>query len=45
MLKNGGMEEIASAAEFIASPGTEYGCELRDAAIALGALEPPVSCT
>ena len=39
VLRAGRLEEVTSAAEFIRSPQTEYGCILRDAAVALGALE------
>jgi len=39
VLRAGHLEEVTSAAEFIRSPQTEYGCTLRDAAVALGALE------
>lgn len=39
VLRAGCVEEITAAADFIAAPGTAYGRTLRDAAIALGALE------
>jgi ABC-type dipeptide/oligopeptide/nickel transport system ATPase subunit len=42
VLRAGRIEEITSAADFVSAPCTEYGCQLRDAAIALGALEPTV---
>ncbi|MEP2980211.1 MAG: ATP-binding cassette domain-containing protein [Lentilitoribacter sp.] len=38
VLKNGQVEECADAGQFIESPKTNYGKELRDAAFALGAL-------
>lgn len=38
VLRAGRIEEITHAADFVAAPCTEYGCQLRDAAIALGAL-------
>ena len=40
VLKEGCIEECCEPAAFIASPETDYGRTLRDAAIALGALEP-----
>ena len=42
VLKDGRVEEKASAAKFIETPQTEYGKTLRDAAFALGALEQAV---
>jgi ABC-type dipeptide/oligopeptide/nickel transport system ATPase subunit len=39
VLKSGRIEEVSTPAEFIASPKTEYGRKLRDAAFSLGALE------
>lgn len=39
VLRAGQVEEQGAAAEFVAAPKTEYGRQLRDAAIALGALE------
>lgn len=42
VLRAGQIEETARASEFAARPGTEYGRVLRDAAIALGALEVAV---
>ena len=39
VLRAGRLEEVTVAAKFIRSPQTEYGCILRDAAVALGALE------
>jgi len=39
VLRAGQLEEVTPTAEFIAAPRTEYGCILRDAAVALGALE------
>ncbi len=39
VLRAGHLEEVCKAADFVSSPGTDYGCTLRDAAIALGALE------
>ena len=39
VLRAGHLEEVTKPADFIASPATDYGCTLRDAAIALGALE------
>lgn len=39
VLRSGRIEEISTPASFIASPRTEYGRTLRDAAISLGALE------
>lgn len=39
VLRAGRIEEITPAASFCAAPSTDYGCVLRDAAIALGALE------
>jgi ABC-type dipeptide/oligopeptide/nickel transport system ATPase subunit len=39
VLKNGLIEETASASDFIEAPQSEYGKNLRDAAFALGALE------
>ena len=39
VLRAGRIEEITPAAKFCTAPSTDYGCVLRDAAIALGALE------
>ena len=39
VLKNGRIEETATASDFVKAPQTEYGKTLRDAAFALGALE------
>ncbi|MEM7256235.1 MAG: dipeptide/oligopeptide/nickel ABC transporter ATP-binding protein [Pseudomonadota bacterium] len=39
VLRSGRLEELSSTADFIATPATDYGCTLRDAAITLGALE------
>lgn len=39
VLKAGRIEEAAEASAFVAAPTTEYGRTLRDAAVALGALE------
>ena len=39
VLKSGCVEEYSSAKEFIQSPKTQYGQDLRNAAFALGALE------
>jgi len=39
VLRAGRIEEITPAANFCSAPSTDYGCVLRDAAIALGALE------
>lgn len=39
VLRHGRVEETSAATEFVASPQTEYGKTLRDAAVALGALE------
>ncbi|MEM1317964.1 MAG: dipeptide/oligopeptide/nickel ABC transporter ATP-binding protein [Pseudomonadota bacterium] len=39
VLRNGRVEERSTAADFVASPQTDYGRSLRDAAVALGALE------
>ena len=44
VLRAGHIEEITGAADFVAAPCTVYGCQLRDAAVALGALEPAVCC-
>ena len=38
VLRAGKVEEISTAKRFVANPSTQYGCTLRDAAIALGAL-------
>jgi len=38
VLRAGRIEEITPAADFCAAPSTDYGCVLRDAAVALGAL-------
>jgi len=38
VLRAGRIEEITTAASFCAAPSTDYGCVLRDAAVALGAL-------
>ena len=40
VLRAGRIEEITTAADFVAAPSTDYGRTLRDAAIALGALTP-----
>ena len=42
VLRAGHLEEVTQASDFIAAPGTDYGCTLRDAAVALGALEQTV---
>lgn len=39
VLRAGRVEEQGLSGEFITAPKTDYGCQLRDAAIALGALE------
>ena len=39
VLKAGCIEELTAAHRFISQPSTEYGCTLRNAAIALGALQ------
>ena len=39
VLRAGRIEEAAPAREFVAAPQTDYGLTLRDAAIALGALD------
>jgi len=39
VLRAGCLEEVTKATDFIAAPRTDYGCTLRDAAVALGALE------
>jgi len=39
VIRAGCLEEVAEASNFIAAPRTDYGCTLRDAAVALGALE------
>ncbi|MEL6966334.1 MAG: ATP-binding cassette domain-containing protein [Pseudomonadota bacterium] len=39
VLRNGRLEEVGPARAFVAAPQTEYGVQLRDAALALGALE------
>jgi len=39
VLRAGQLEEVATTSDFIAAPGTDYGCTLRDAAVALGALD------
>ncbi|MEM7519414.1 MAG: ATP-binding cassette domain-containing protein [Pseudomonadota bacterium] len=39
VLRAGQIEEMSSAADFVAGPQTDYGNRLRDAAFALGALE------
>lgn len=39
VLRAGGIEERTLAAAFVQAPSSAYGCTLRDAAIALGALE------
>jgi len=40
VLREGRVEEVTAAADFCTAPSTDYGCVLRDAAVALGALEP-----
>ena len=40
VLKSGRIEEVATAQSFAEAPQSGYGQVLRDAAIALGALEP-----
>ncbi len=42
VLRAGRIEEVTSPREFVSAPGTNYGCQLRDAAIELGALEQTV---
>ena len=42
VLRAGHLEEVTQASDFIMAPGTDYGCTLRDAAVALGALEQTV---
>ncbi|WP_299604658.1 dipeptide/oligopeptide/nickel ABC transporter ATP-binding protein [uncultured Tateyamaria sp.] len=42
VLKSGRIDEISTPQVFMASPKSEYCRTLRDAAVALGALEPPV---
>ena len=42
VLRTGRIEEITPPREFVSAPGTNYGCQLRDAAIELGALEQTV---
>lgn len=42
VLRAGRLQEIAKSADFVAAPSTDYGCILRDAAVALGALEQTV---
>ncbi|MDJ0628414.1 MAG: ABC transporter ATP-binding protein [Rhodobacter sp.] len=42
VLRAGRIEEVGPSQEFLATPRTEYGRTLRDAAIALGALEHAV---
>lgn len=44
VLRAGRLEEVAPSSEFISNPGTEYGRTLRDAAVALGALEQSRRC-
>ncbi|MEM6986834.1 MAG: ATP-binding cassette domain-containing protein [Pseudomonadota bacterium] len=39
VLRNGSIEEVTEAADFVARPKSAYGAQLRDAAIALGAVE------
>jgi len=39
VLRAGRIDEFAAAQAFVEAPQTAYGCELRDAAFALGALE------
>ena len=39
VLRAGQLEEVGKASDFIAAPRTDYGCTLRDAAVALGALD------
>lgn len=39
VLQAGCIEEVAAAHHFISQPSTDYGCTLRNAAIALGALQ------
>ena len=42
VLQKGRLEEVTKSADFIAAPCSDYGYTLRDAAIALGALEQSV---
>ena len=42
VLRAGRLEEITKSADFVAAPGSDYGSTLRDAAVALGALEQAV---
>jgi len=42
VLRAGRLQEVSKSSEFIAAPGSDYGCTLRDAAVALGALEHTV---
>jgi len=39
VLRAGRLEEVTPSSDFVAAPRTNYGCVLRDAAVALGALE------
>lgn len=39
VLHGGRLKEISKTKDFIAAPSSDYGCTLRDAAMALGALE------
>jgi len=42
VLRAGRVEEVAKSADFVKAPTTDYGCTLRNAAVALGALEQTV---
>lgn len=42
VLRAGRVEEVAKSADFVRAPSTDYGCTLRNAAVALGALEHTV---
>jgi len=42
VLRAGRLEEVTKSADFIVAPCSDYGCTLRDAAVALGALEQAV---
>jgi len=39
VLRKGRLQEVTKTADFLTGPASEYGCTLRDAAVALGALE------
>jgi len=39
VLRKGRLQEVTKTADFLTDPASEYGCTLRDAAVALGALE------